>query len=143
MTATVADFVGARRDSIRERALARELRALPEAERFEFIRELLETNASYGLVMVRRCLRRPEHARILITCALRTADASSIRCWLEALVPKLGFRQTMQLLDEHLESDLAGVSKARYWLPLFRDTQGYDPTLIQRLDVELKARGMP
>ncbi|MGH9839003.1 MAG: DUF433 domain-containing protein [Blastocatellia bacterium] len=115
MMLKVEDYVFRRRDSVWERELARQLRELPEAERFEFINEFLN-HTLLGLMFANKCLREPKYFKQLLYRGLETADASSIKEWLECVVPRLGFNRVIAILREEVERDPQAVDKAVYWM---------------------------
>ena len=59
MTLNAKDYKGLRRDQARDQALARALRKIPEAQRFEFIEEYLTFDPIIGLELAVKCLRTP------------------------------------------------------------------------------------
>lgn len=104
------------RDSVRERELARQIRQLPEADRYEFIRTLLNKDLVVGLAMANACLRDKKHFEAILDQGLKTADASHIGLWLKCVIPKLGFRKVLHLVTDKLATEPKGVEKAAYWL---------------------------
>ena len=50
---------------------------------------------------------------------LEVADASEIEVWLRYLVPRLGMRYVISVLDGKLIERSQQVKKAIYWLPKF------------------------
>lgn len=117
MNLDVADFAGRLRDARWERELARELRARPEAERFEFLRALLDVQHAVALDLARKCLSERRSFESLLEQGLREADASSIRDWLECVTPKLGPRRVAAFLKKFAPVYPDGVRHAEYWLP--------------------------
>jgi hypothetical protein len=117
MELIVKDYANTRRDTLLERELVQKLRHSSEAERFQFIQELICQNSVLGLEIAKRCsLTKPSILSIL-NQGFETADASSIYRWLEFAIPKLGFRRVVLLLTERLETSPKTVEYALYWLP--------------------------
>jgi hypothetical protein len=117
MAIRAEDYLGKRRDSRREDALAKQLRQMPEAERLAFIDELLGTKPVIALKLARTCLQQPASFEHILQHGLDHADASSINLWLEAVVNGLGFRRLASILGAKLATSPLAVVKARYWLP--------------------------
>src|SRR5258708_31981786 len=117
MAIRAEDYLGERRDSQREDALAKQLRQEPEAERLAFIHELLDTKPVVALKLARTCLQQPASFERILQHGLDHADVSSIKLWLEAVVSGLGFHQVLSILSTRLATDPIAVAKARYWLP--------------------------
>lgn len=130
MTLKVEDYVFRRRDSVWERELARQLRQLPEAERFEFISEFLD-HTLLGLSFATRCLRETSYFKLLLHRGIETADASSIQEWLNCVVPKLGFNRVIAILTEEVDRNPQAVDKAVYWMRGF--VPDHDPDARQAL----------
>jgi hypothetical protein len=133
MTLSVTEFAGRARDSRWERDLARELRRHPEPERFRFIEEFLDHNIVVALELARRCLTQRTHFELLLKRGVFQADARSIRYWLEAIVPHLGFRRVVAFLREQVSVDRGAVERAIYWLPTFEHEPGYSVEAIREL----------
>lgn len=55
----------------------------------------------------------------LLERGLEVADASEIEVWLRYLVPRLGMRYVISVLDGKLIERSQQVKKAIYWLPKF------------------------
>lgn len=101
--------------------LTRNLRKLPEEERFQFIMKLLSHKSfcahGVGQYLARACLERKEFLAAILELGLEVADASRIRWWLGAVVPKLGFPRATAILKSKLGTQPKQVDKALYWLP--------------------------
>jgi len=118
MEITVKDLVGKTGADVNVEELKKQLRRLPEAERFSFIQECLAHGLiSWALALAKSCLRSGEYVARLLEHGLRVADASSIKYWLECAVAKLGGRRVVRIVASQLESNPEGVAKAVYWLP--------------------------
>ena len=72
--------------------------------------------------------------------ALEDADASSIRYWPECVVPRLGFRRIVRLLDNFRGEYPESVAKAAYWLPLFEASPGFSREAVDALRVRKPRR---
>lgn len=115
MALNVTDYAHRRRGSVWERELARELRQLPEPERFQFIAELLKHNP-VALKLANSCLRERRYFEQLLRHGLDTADARSIESWLECVVPRLGFKRVIALLLAEMDRNTQAVDQAIYYL---------------------------
>ncbi len=125
MTLSAQDFKNRSRDPQWERELAQELRQIPEQERLKFLLELLSVNQVVALDLARKSLSERNSFETLLENGLQSADASTIRYWLESVVPGLGFPRVVRQLRRHSQSYPAGVKKARYWLTSFSRAPGY------------------
>lgn len=122
-----------RRDSRAEQEVARQLRGRPEAERIEALLRLIEPNPLAALVLARRTLGDPRSFLRILDHGLERGDASTIRYWLECVVPPLGIRRVVRHLERVRQVNPRAVQKARYWLPLFADQPGYSPEEVEAL----------
>ena len=103
------------RDTATERQLAKDLRALPEEDRFGFILEMLEIDLLVALKLANACLRRRDLlTRLLEHGIARANDLSIIKHWLEHLVPRLGAKRVIAVLREQLDAHPFGVGSALY-----------------------------
>ena len=64
-------------------------------------------------------LKTKKYFENLLEKGLESANASEIEIWLKYLVPRLGFRYVVNVLDKKVESQSEQVKKALYWLPKF------------------------
>ncbi len=108
------------RDSKRERELLQRLRALPEEERYDFVRRLLQQDKGIGLLMASGSLHQKRYFEEILEMGLREGDASTILPWLECAVPKLGFRKVILSLENRVDTDPTAVDNALYWMPRFK-----------------------
>ena len=133
MTLSVKDYAGRARDSVWERELAVELRKLPEAQKLAFVEDFIVVHPVVALDLAKKCLTDRYSYVSLLNRALNEADPSSIRYWLECTVPRLGFRKTIAHLRAQATFNPSGVDRAKYWLPLFADLDGYSKDAIDSL----------
>ena len=128
MVLRVEDYAPKLRDSNVERELAAELRQLPEAERLQFIYELMDVPHCFGVAMwlAKICLKERQSLEAILTQGLERGDASTVKHWLEAVVHGLGFRRVVRLVSERIATDPESVIKAEYWLRQWipKDNQG-------------------
>jgi hypothetical protein len=117
MNLQVKDYIGKLRDTKHERELRLLLGKQPEEERFQFIQELLSYDLLVGLKLAQTCLQKEQFFERILEQGLQTADASTLKFWLECVVPRLGMRRVIALLTQKLETDVVAVTKALYWLP--------------------------
>jgi len=109
------DYAEKLRDTATERELAKKLRSLPEEERFAFILEMLEVNLLVALELASACLRRQDLLTRLLEHGLaQVKDLSTIKYWLEHLIPRLGVRRVLGVLREQLDAHPFGVGSALY-----------------------------
>jgi hypothetical protein len=112
-------YVSGRRDSKREQALLRRLRALPQPQRMEVLAPLLEANLGAALVFVDRAqLSRAAYLAVLQQ-GLVQGNASSVKFWMKATVAHLGWRRVISVLREALTTNPRGGAFALYHVPYF------------------------
>lgn len=133
MPLSVKDYAGRARDSRWERELAVELRKLPEPEKLAFVEDFAVVNPVVALDLAKKCLTDRRSYLSLLNRALYEADPSSIRYWLECVVPRLGFRKAIAHLRAQATFNPSGVERAKYWLPSFSHLDGYSKDAIESL----------
>jgi hypothetical protein len=107
-------YVCGSRDSKREVALLRRIRAFPQAMRLQILAPLLDLNATVSLVLVDRAqLSRAAYLAILQR-GLDKADASSIYEWMAATVSHLGWRKVFAVLRQTLSTNPRRGASALY-----------------------------
>jgi hypothetical protein len=114
------DYADKLRDTVTERELAKQLRTLPEEQRYAFILEMLDVHLIVALELANSCLRsRDLLTRLLEVGLTRVKDLSGINVWLERLVPRLGVRRVLEILRRQLDTHPFAVGSALYFM------QGY------------------
>lgn len=132
MVLRVADFVGRPRDSVEETRLAQDLRRLPGEEAFAFINDYVQADPVVGLMLANRVLREPRYFEQILREALLNPDASGIRYYIDACIPRLGPERVLAIFEETLESNFRAAQKALYHTRLL--LLQADPSLKPRLD---------
>jgi hypothetical protein len=132
------DYANTPRDSVRENLLCNNLRILPDEQISEFVIRLLELDPYWGFPIMRRVLHRKKSAEEVFKLGIHLADASSMRFWLEACIPKLGWRKIIGILRGHLNTDDgSAVEYALYWLPRIRKpTTESEVSDLERLEAD-------
>jgi hypothetical protein len=139
MTAFQAiDFKDRKRDPEWERELLDWLRQQPEGRRVEFLLDLVNFQVFVALQLASKILESRESLVELLEYAVRTSDASSIRYWLESLVPRLGFRRSVDVLSRLASTYPEGVRKAFYWMPRLASSEK-DEAKLQELRSTLES----
>jgi hypothetical protein len=122
MTMRPKDYVARLRDTTLEHQLAKELRKQPENKRFDFIVEMIHDQSTgdlshliVGLWLANTCLRSRPYLLQLFEKGIETADASTIRFYLKFLIPKLGVRRSLSILEKKRETHPVKVRQAFYW----------------------------
>jgi len=114
-----SDYMGRPRNPKWERELLIWLQHQPEHVRFTFLMDLMKCQEIVALQLSHKSLNSRDSFVKILEFAVNSRDASSIRFWLETVVPRLGFRRTIDNLLRLSASNMAGVSKALYWLPRY------------------------
>ena len=107
-----------------ERELRDWLRIQPEDARLAFLMELIDHQEIVALQLSHKTLEARESFVKLLDFAVSNRDASSIKFWMETVVPRLGFRRTADTLLRLSASEKEGVAKALYWLPRYAASDG-------------------
>lgn len=95
------------------------LMILSEEEQFQQVCALLEKDIIEALKLANSTLRSKKYFQDLLERGLEVADASEIEVWLKYLVPRLGMRYVINVLEGKLIEQPQQVNKAMYWLPKF------------------------
>jgi len=105
------------RDSKKESGLLRRLRALPQQQRRALLLPLLELKRGAVLVLIHRAqLSRSDYLEVLRR-GLTEAKGESIRYWMDATVPHIGWRKTFSLLRDSMNTNPRVGAMALYWVP--------------------------
>lgn len=121
----IEDYAPKLRDTKVERELAAEVKKLPEAERLQFINELMYCGLPHcfpvALWLAKTCLKVRQSLEAILTQGLERGDASTVKYWIEAVIHGLGFRRVIRLVSERITTDPGSVIKAEYhlrkWIP--------------------------
>src|SRR5262245_33521499 len=116
------DYKGKRRNPQWERELLAWLRQQSEEARFVFLMELIKYQEVVALQLAQKSLESRASFVRLLEFAVTRRDASSIKYWLDCIVPRLGFRRTVDNLLRLSASDMKGVANALYWLPRYANS---------------------
>lgn len=106
-----------RRDSKKESELLRRLRALPQPQRRALLLPLLELKRRAVLVLIQRAqLSRSDYLEVLKR-GLSEIRNESIRYWMDATVPYIGWRKTFSVLRETMATNPRAGAMALYYVP--------------------------
>ena len=95
------------------------LTKLSEEQQFDRVCVLLEKDFVEALRVANSTLKSKKYFQDLLERGLEVADASEIEIWLRYLVPRLGMRYVINVLEGKLIERSQQVKKAMYWLPKF------------------------
>jgi len=95
------------------------LLSLSEEQQFERVCVLIEKDIVEALRVANSTLKSKKYFQDLLERGLEVADASEIEVWLRYLVPRLGMRHVINVLEGKLIEQPQQVKKAMYWLPKF------------------------
>jgi hypothetical protein len=96
-----------------------DLMLFSEEEQLQRVFALLKQDVSSALKLARRKLRSKKYFHCLLEKGLESADASEIETWLSYLVPCLGIRSVINILEEKISEQPEQVEKTIYWLGKF------------------------
>ena len=110
-------YVGGRRDSKKESELLQRLRALPQQERAALLLPLLELKRCVVLVLINSAqLSRSDYLEVLKR-GLNEVKSDSIKYWMDATVPHVGWRKTFSVLRESMATSPRTGAMALYCVP--------------------------
>lgn len=134
LTADLRAYVAGSRDSKKEQALLRRIRALPQMQRMEVLEPLLSVNGWVALQLADRAqLSRRDYLAILKR-GLAEANASSMKVWLKATAPHVGWRSVFSLLRTMAAPWPSPGAFALYHMPsVFADRCPLPPSLRKEL----------
>ena len=113
------DYANRPRNPSWEAELLQWLREQPEKTRLAFLLDLMKYQVTVALKLAHNSLTNRESFVKMLEIAVADRDASTIKYWLECIVPRLGFRRTAAILRTLADANAEGVAKALYWLPRF------------------------
>lgn len=113
------DFCDRPRNPMWERVLSTWLRQQPENSRLEFLLELVNYQPVVSLLLASNTLDSRSSFVSLLHLAVERCDASEIKYWLRSIVPRLGFRRSIDILIGLIADHPEGVAKANYWMSQF------------------------
>lgn len=92
---------------------------LSEEQQFNEVCILLQQDVVAALKLANSKLKTKKYFEDLLEKGIESANASEIEIWLKYLLPRLGFRYVVNVLEKKVESQPEQVKKALYWLPKF------------------------
>ena len=117
LASDLREYVEGRRDSKKELELLRRLRGLPRQERSALLLPLLGLKRGSVLVLIHRAqLSRSDYLEVLKR-GLSEAKGESIKYWMDATVPHIGWRKTLSLLRESMATNPRTGAMALYYVP--------------------------
>jgi hypothetical protein len=115
-----------------------DLRHLSEEERFNEVCALLERDIVKALRVANSTLRSKKYFQNLLERGLATANASEVETWLKYLVPRLGFRYVVNVLEKKINEQPQQVKNASYWLPKFAKSKNEkESKLLKNLEKKM------
>ena len=97
--------------------MARELRKLPQDERYLYIKQIIVRDSLIGMQLSNRCLSSKTMLTEIFRNGLQSSNASSIKFWIETALPRLGASETVAIMESYARSEPKIVQNALYWLP--------------------------
>jgi hypothetical protein len=115
-----------------------DLTDVSEEERFNRVCALLERDVVEALRVANSTLRSKKYFQNLLERGLATANASEVEIWLKYLIPRLGFRYVINVLEKKVVEQPQQVKNASYWLPKFvKSTNGKEVELLKNLEKKM------
>jgi hypothetical protein len=115
-----------------------DLKNASEEERFDEVCALLERDVVEALRVANSTLRSKKYFQDLLERGLATANASEVETWLKYLVPRLGFRHVISVLERKVIEQPQQVKNASYWLPKFaKSANGKELKLLENLEKKM------
>jgi hypothetical protein len=90
-----------------------------EEQQFNEVCILLQQDIVAALKLANSTLKNKKYFQDLLEKGLESSNASEIEIWLKYLVPRLGVRYVIHVLETKVEAQSEQVKKALYWLPKF------------------------
>ena len=116
LAADLRAYVAGRRDSKEESSLLRRLRGLSQRERLALLTPLLELEERTALILIDRAqLSRTDYLKIFKQGLTKRND--SIKLWMDATVPHIGWRRTFSVLRACLATNPRRGAFALYQVP--------------------------
>lgn len=104
-------------DAQHQNQLAARLRLAPQARAIGPIRQLIARDPKVGLAMANRVLREPSLLTQLFREGLHQSNESTVKFWMEALGPRLGPMQMIDVIQEEAVQEPSIARRTLYWLP--------------------------
>jgi len=104
-----------------EPVIYRALRALSEETRLKLLTEMYAVSPYDALRFIKHSPVSPENTERFLRDGLMWADASNIKYFVMATVPRMGWNRTLSTLRDMLLTAPDGVIRCEYWL------MGYAP----------------
>jgi hypothetical protein len=101
-----------------ENKLLTYLKSLPEEKAYEALKYMVEQKNPISLIFAKKILRQKDYVRQMFESGLSSADASSIKLWLDFAIPKLGLRAVEKSIRKIDNGSNKIAQKAAYWLPM-------------------------
>lgn len=101
------------------KALSEDLRGRTTEDKFSLIMDAIKRDHRIGLSLANAHLRDSKYFYSIMDIGLDTADAHSMRSWLDCIVPRIGVKRVLHRLIKQMDKYPVGVSKTLYWLPSY------------------------
>ena len=124
-----------------EKILIEYLRSINEDEAVEVLKYMVDQKSLISTKFAKRVLSSKIHVKRFFEYGVINSDAQSIKQWLDFVIPKLGFKSTVYLIEKLNNKDNRLMDKAVYWLTTFipeNDPNSYK--IINKLKDKIKSR---
>lgn len=115
-------YVGRALDGLWDPALRQTLSSMSEEERIDFLAEVMQLQEAarlgvgWWLRLAKSVLVERSSFERLLTIGIEVADASTVRAWLEACIPRIGMARALRIIGSELDGKPVRVQMVRYWL---------------------------
>ncbi len=95
------------------------LRSIHEEEAVKILKYMVDNQSLISTVFAKRVLRSKNHVKSFFEYGVIKSDAQSIKNWLDFVIPKLGLKSTVYLIEQLNNESNRLIDKTLYWLPTF------------------------
>lgn len=95
------------------------LNSINEEEVVEFLKYMVDQNSLISTAIAKRILRSKTHVKSFFEYGVTNYNSQPIKKWLEFVIPRLGFKSTVILIERLNNENNRLIEKAVYWLPTF------------------------
>ncbi len=115
----IQSSVSRRPEQKTEQKIVDYLKSVNEREALLLIKEMINQGSTISHVAVKRVLRERQNVEEIFSYLADKTNIQTLGLWLECIIPKLGIKRAIALIEK-LNSDTNKLAeKALYWLPRY------------------------